>query len=119
MSAPYLSSAMPGLAVADLDRAVVFYTEKLGFSVSFINGKAYAVVRRDNVEIGLGLDHSERNAGHGSCYVKLKGIDAIHGELSAKRVPMTHDLRNESYGMREFMITDPDGNTINFGEPIP
>jgi len=31
---------------------------------------------------------------------------------------MTHELRTESYGMREFMITDPDGNTINFGEPV-
>jgi len=29
---------------------------------------------------------------------------------------MTHPLKTESYGMRELMITDPDGNTVNFGE---
>jgi hypothetical protein len=31
---------------------------------------------------------------------------------------MTHPLRTESYGMREFMITDSEGNTLNFGEPV-
>jgi len=29
-----------------------------------------------------------------------------------------HPLRIEEYGMKEFMITDLDGNTINFGEPV-
>ena len=33
-------------------------------------------------------------------------------------VAMTHPLRRESYGMREFMITDPDGNALNFGEAV-
>jgi len=24
----------------------------------------------------------------------------------------------EEYGMKEFMITDPEGNTVNFGQPV-
>ena len=109
---------MPGFAVNDMDLAVAFYTERLGFRVSFRNEKVYTIVRRDDVEIALALNRSKKSAGHGSCYVKMEGIDLVYDELSSNGVVMTHDLKDESYKMREFMVTDPDGNTVNFGEPI-
>jgi transcriptional regulator with XRE-family HTH domain/catechol 2,3-dioxygenase-like lactoylglutathione lyase family enzyme len=118
-SLPHLKSTMPGFAVRDMDRAVAFYTTNLGFRVSFRNDGVYTIVRRDEVEIGLGLDRSGEKAGRGSCYLKLTGVDAVHAEFLSNGVGMTHDLKDENYGMREFMITDPDGNTVNFGEPIP
>lgn len=113
-----LTSAMPCFAVRDLEKALGFYVENLGFQVSFRNGTVFAIVTRNQVEIGLGLDRSGDKAGRGGCYLKLQGIDSLHEELRCKGIEMAHALKTEAYGMREFMIRDLDGNTVNFGEPI-
>jgi catechol 2,3-dioxygenase-like lactoylglutathione lyase family enzyme len=109
---------MVGFGVRDLDAALDFYTTKLGFHITFRNGAVFATVARDGIEISLGLDRTGNKVGRGSCYLKLEGIEALHEELIAKGVSMSHPLKTESYGMKEFMITDPDGNTLNFGQPV-
>jgi uncharacterized glyoxalase superfamily protein PhnB len=118
IAAPKFRSVMPGFGVADVTRAVAFYEEKLGFRVTFRNGAVFAIVTRDGIEISLGPHRPGAPAGTCACYVKLKGVDALHDEFAARGVAMTHPLKTEAYGMREFMITDPDGNTLNFGEPV-
>jgi catechol 2,3-dioxygenase-like lactoylglutathione lyase family enzyme len=115
---PKIDSVMAGFCVRDLEAALDFYTTKLGFKMEFKNGAVFAIVSRDGIEISLALDRSGAKAGKGSCYLRVTGIDAIHDELRASGVAMTHPLKTESYGMREFMITDPDGNTVNFGESV-
>ncbi len=121
MSTPVFSSAMPSLPVADMDRAIAFYTESLGFILSFRNGSSFAIVSRDTVQFGLiAPDVAGVSAGHGRCYCKLSsGIDAVYADYRSRSVSIRHELRDESYGMREFMIADPDQNEINFGQPIP
>jgi catechol 2,3-dioxygenase-like lactoylglutathione lyase family enzyme len=113
-----LKSLMVGFGVRDLNAALDFYTTKLGFHVTFRNGAVFAIVARDCVEISLAQDRPGAKSGHASCYLKLEGIGALHEELISKGVSMSHPLKTESYGMREFMITDPDGNTLNFGQPV-
>ena len=118
---PRIDSVMPGFGVRDMNAAIDFYTTRLGFQVVFKNGAVFAIVSRNGIEISLGLDRA--GAGKGACYLKVKGVDALHDdalhdEFVAKGVAMTHSLKTESYHMREFMITDPDGNTLNFGEPV-
>jgi uncharacterized glyoxalase superfamily protein PhnB len=109
---------MPGFVVRDMSGAINFYTKKLGFEIRFKNGAVFTLVSRDGIEISLGLDRSGARAGKGSCYFKMEGLDLFHDELIRKGVEMTHPLKLEAYGMKEFMLTDPDGNTLNFGEPV-
>ena len=109
---------MVGFSGCDVDAALDFYTKKLGFHAGFKNGAVFAIISRDGIEISLTLDRSGTRAGKSSCYLKVSGVDALHEELIEKGVAMTHPLKTESYGMREFMIADPDGNTLNFGEPV-
>lgn len=115
-----LQSAMPGFAVADLARSLEFYNGLLGFATIFMNGPEnapiFAIVKRGQVIISLASNVDAERVGRGACYLSMTGIDGLYAEIKALGVAMTHDLRDESYGMREFMITDPDGNTINFGE---
>ena len=113
---PQFRSVMPGFTVVDMARAIDYYEGKLGFRVTFRTGAVFTIVARDGIEISLALARPGYAPGKDGCYVKLTGIDALHAEFLAKGVAMTHPLRTESYGMREFMITDPDGNTLNFGE---
>ncbi len=109
---------MVGFSVRDMNEAIGFYTNKLSFQVVFKNGTVFAIVARDGIEISLGLDRSGAKIGKGSCYLKVESVDSLHEELTGKGVAMTHALKTESYKMREFMITDPDGNTLNFGERV-
>lgn len=112
---------MPSLPVADMDRAIAFYTESLGFILCFRNGSSFAIVSRDAVQLGLiAPDVSGVPAGHGRCYCKLSsGIDAVYADYCSRSVSIRHELRDESYGMREVMIADPDQNELNFGQAIP
>ena len=120
MTSPKLASVMPSLRVADIPRAIDFYNDSLGFVPVFRNGVTFAIVRRDHIELGLSQAASDTGTpGGGNCYCKLShGIDALYAEFQARGVSILHPLRDEPYGMREFMIADPDGNTINFGQPI-
>ncbi len=119
MDAPVFSSVMPSLPVADLERAIAFYTETLGFVLRFRNGFSFAIVCRDTVQLGLIVpDLAGVSAGHGRCYCKLSsGIEALYADYSSRSVSIRHELRDESYGMKEFMIADPDRNELNFGQP--
>ena len=112
---------MPSLPVADMDRAITFYTKSLGFILSFRNGSSFAIVTRDAIQLGLMTPEvAGVPAGHGRCYCKLSGgIDAVYSDYCSRSVSIRHELRDESYGMREFMIADPDQNEVNFGQPIP
>jgi len=118
VSRPRINSVMPGFGVRDMGAAIDFYTIKLGFQIVFRNGAVFAIVSRDGIEISLGLDRSGAEAGKGACYLKMEGVDVLHAEFIGNGVEMTHPLKTESYQMREFMITDLDGNTLNFGEPV-
>ncbi len=119
LPAPRFTSAMPNLPVSDLDEAIGFYVDVLGFALSFRNGRGFAIVARDAVELGLApAAFHGIPAGHGRAYLKLVGIDALHADFAAKGVPMPHPLKVEEYEMKEFMIADPDGNLLNFGEPV-
>src|SRR5476649_2926529 len=118
MSTSRLNSVMPSMPVSDLDAAIKFYTEKLGFELAFVNGKFFAIVSRDGVEIGLTpADCHKGIPGKGSVYLKVSGVDAIYADILAKEIPALHPLKVENYGMKEFMIADQDGNTVNYGEP--
>jgi hypothetical protein len=46
-------------------------------------------------------------------YIK-RGLDTSKKEES----PVHQGPLNQSWGMREFYVTDPSGNTLRFGKPI-
>ena len=117
---PAFRSVMPSLPVAELDRALTFYTQALGFLPQFRNGSTFAIIVRDGVELSLmASGFSGVPAGSGRCYFRLSsGIDSLYAAYQATAVEVRHELRDEEYGMREFMIADVDGNEINFGQLI-
>lgn len=122
MPPPKFQSIMPGYAVKDMKVSLDFYTQKLGFKTVFTNGPAaapvFAIVARDGLEISLNLDRTGERAGTGASYLKLQGIDSLYEEYTHRDVPMVNKLKTMEYEMREFMLKDPDGNTINFGEYV-
>jgi hypothetical protein len=78
----------------------------------------FAIMRRDAVEISLQTQRLGGAPGKHGCYVKLTGVESLYADYQQKGVEILHPLRMEEYGMKEFMIADLDGNTINFGEAV-
>ncbi len=118
---PQFSSVMPSMTVSDLPKAILFYEKVLGFQCTFTNGDpiCFAIVERGGIELSLNCERLGGVAGKNGCYIKLSaGIETLHAEYQKSGVPIAHPLKVEEYGMKEFMIKDPEGNTINFGEAV-
>jgi len=111
-----LRSVAPILQVADLSRAIDFYTRVLGFELGWTGGAPpfIASVCRDNVELNLRLEPRPMPS---RVYIQVNGIDAYSKGISAAGVAMIHPLENRDYGMRDCTFADPDGNSIAIGEP--
>ena len=120
----------PNLVVADLDRSLAFYRDVLGFKVVTTvpdqGPFAFAWMQRDTVSVFLNSEASAQmkaSAGTNSLFVTLQaedvasGIDAFHTAIK-HRAPVTMELVNQFYGMREFAIKDPDGYMVIFAQPI-
>lgn len=112
---PEMTELIPSLAVADMAKAMDYYTRKLGFGVLLQNGN-YMAVGRDLVQIGLVLDRGSAKMRKGSCYIQMGAVDVFYRELQTKGVRFTSELRTQPSKMREFSVTDPDGNMLVFGE---
>ena len=49
-------------------------------------------------------------------YLLVEDIDALYSELLEKDVPVPHPPIDQTWGMREISVSDPDRNKILFGQ---
>jgi len=104
-------------AVPDMEKALDFYRDKLGFSVEFLwqDPPTYAVLQRDE-SVQLHLSKSEQAIPVGGmAYVFVHDIDRLHKEFREKGLSVGDTPIDTDYGMRDFDLTDPWGNRITFG----
>ena len=68
-------SVTPVLFVSDFDRAIRFWTDVLGFEVTFINGNppCFGIFKRDGAAIHVGVDPEKAGTGH--CHFMVEGVD--------------------------------------------
>jgi uncharacterized glyoxalase superfamily protein PhnB len=112
-----LLTASPGLSVIDMAAAMAYYQRVLGFAVAYSN-EASAVVERDGVSLHLALDRAGDKAGHGFCYLVVQGVDQLYQVCIANRANIVRPIEDSPYGMRDFNISDLDGNILLIGESI-
>ena len=118
----------PFLHVPDVDEAIRFFTELLGFEVQF-RATDYAYVHRETVgfrimkrsEEDMGPMPPERN-GY-TYYIDIRSMDALLKELRPKlaRLPAkdVHGPVDQVWNQRELMIRTPDRMLLVFGQAIP
>src|ERR1700733_14033137 len=77
----------PQLLVADMERAIEFYTKKLGFAVDFRYEDFYAGIIKNGYSIHLKVDESlideqnnKRNAGNLAITFSVDHIDSLYEE---------------------------------------
>jgi catechol 2,3-dioxygenase-like lactoylglutathione lyase family enzyme len=107
----------PRLPVSDVDKALDFYVNRLGFQLGWKWGNplTHANVCRDSIALDLVASPAGR-VGTAMAYIELSGVDAYFAELKERNVESSV-LQDRPYGMRDFEVVDPCGNRLAFGEP--
>ena len=122
----YLS---PLLAVRDMKKTIEFYRDVLGFEMGMVipdaDNPEYADLSKDGMVLmfipakdhGIGIDEK---LGIGVyLYMEIDDdIDEYYAELKSKGVNIVADIKDEPYGVRDFMITDIDGYQLTFNKRI-
>ena len=113
----------PQLLVDDLDGAIKFYSDVLGFSFGPPWGGFYAIGERDGFEVHLKCapktveDRAHRQQHeHLDIYAGVVGVDALYETCKAKGATITKPLAGTPWGTRDFYIMDPEGYILAFGE---
>src|SRR5262245_9039367 len=124
---PTLTGVSPVLLVADIDRAVAYYTERLGFTCDVYGDPPdFAVADRDAVTILLALaGEPERLVPHWhivnnmwNAYIRVDDVEAVYAEVQERGAGIDYTLYDAPSGFREFGVQDPDGHDIAFGQPL-
>ena len=112
-----------GFITDKLGETKTFYTDILGFGVSFENDFYLLLQTPDqSAEISFLLpDHPSQEAvfqkpftGQGAYLtIEVEDVDAIHKELKEKGVKIEIPIRDEVWGDRHFAIVDPNGIGID------
>ena len=123
----------PFIKCSDVSRSLTFYTETLDFRVvqapdadptSFMS--KYALIERGGCLVHLS-SHSGDGVFGNVVYVRVDDIDPLYRKFVANG--LNTDAPDEypslrikpvvqTWGMKEFSVTDPDGNKITFGHRI-
>ncbi len=119
------------LGVRDVRKAVAYYTDVLGFECSrgIFEGTAageggvYAIVRRQEIEIHLQIRRRDLYAGarediESDTYVFVEDAEALCREFEAKGAVILRGVQDEAYGLRDFVVEDPEGHRLVFGTPL-
>jgi len=106
---PHHWYARPVLFVSDVEGALTFYLEQLGFTKKW-HVQNVCQVDRGGCEIILCEDRSRQDKSRLFIELNRDGIDELRREISARSVP------NEKiwWGYDTIRIVDPDGNELFF-----
>ena len=115
---PKFEAITPRLPVSDVEKALAFYVDQLGFTLGWKWGAplTHANACRDSVAVDL-ISSPAGRIGTAMAYIQICGIDAYFAELKGRNVGSS-EIGDRPYGMRDFEVVDPFGNRIAFGEPI-
>lgn len=113
---PQCHTIMAELPCNDVPAAVAWYRDVLGFTVNY-QQHDIGVMDRDKARILL-IARTEKHTGIGSCYIYVHDADALYTELTVKGVVIDKKPVSQPWGLREFIVHDPEGNRISFGQPF-
>lgn len=115
----------PFMLVPDLEAALDFMTDLLGFSV-VLRMRDYAYLSLE----GAGLRILEAGPGNPfqpgtrrfAYYFDCRDVDALYAELKPRLDALppgdVHGPADKPYNQRELLVLAPDGNLIAFGQAI-
>jgi len=113
--------------VDDVDGAVNFYTQRLGFKVDRRMGPAFASVMRDDLTLWLAGPQSSaarpmpdgrrpEAGGWNRLVIEVEDITAIVNELQKTGIRFRNEIVTGPGG-KQILLEDPSGNPVELFEP--
>jgi catechol 2,3-dioxygenase-like lactoylglutathione lyase family enzyme len=122
-SAAQIIGIAPQFLVDDLDRAIAYYRDRLGFELDFKYESFYASVRRDGSAIHLkyaaklAADRAHRKENeHLDAYIAVSGIRGLFSELQMRGAEVIKPLEERPWACVDFYVADPDDYILCFSE---
>ncbi|MFT2017849.1 bleomycin resistance protein [Streptomyces sp. 796.1] len=120
----------PILPCRSIPETLAFY-RALGFDVTFEQTRPnpYAVVQRGDIGLHFfGMSRYDPAASYSTCLINTDDVDGLHrafrsglkaayGRVPTRGLPRIGPLRDTTYGVRQFLVTDPGGNCLRVGQP--
>jgi predicted enzyme related to lactoylglutathione lyase len=112
----------------DIEQTAGFYTELFGFEIIFRNADWYIqLASPGNTAVQFGI--IRRNSSFlpqplqlpVQCVIftiQVDDVDAVYQEVIKRGHPIVQALRDEEFGQRHFLMTDPNGLIVNVSMPI-
>jgi uncharacterized glyoxalase superfamily protein PhnB len=104
------------LYVKDMLKSLAYYRDTLGFSVQFSWEEPPQYVCLYLGEAAIHLNSYKPPDATSEICIFCKGVDALHDDLATRGAKITRDLTTHPYGMRDFIVTDPDGHQLIMGQ---
>jgi catechol 2,3-dioxygenase-like lactoylglutathione lyase family enzyme len=110
----------------DLPRSRDFYVELLNFRVNYDSDWYVQLRSATNADLELGIIHRDHELVPHAYRVKPSGmyltfvvpdVDATFGEAKKMKLPILQEPKNEFYGQRRFLTTDPNGCLLDICSP--
>ncbi len=116
-----ITGVFPILAVDDLEADLAYYTDRLGFTVSWRWGDppVRASVARDGVGLQIVSDGRFAPDCPSRVYFHVRGVDEYYAECVERGARIAIPLDDRPFGVRDFRVTDRSGNVLGFGESAP
>lgn len=124
---PEILGVHPQVFVTDMERAVAFYRDCLGFEVAYLYGDPpyYGLVVRDRA--GLNLRHVDEPAFDPalraredllSATLVVRNLKALFVAYEQAGLHFHQPYRHQPWNAHDFIVADPDGNLIHFASPL-
>lgn len=114
---------LPNICTDRMEETRDFYVELLGFAVGFEHQGWYiqmasptnpqlqfGIMRRDHEFTPKPFQHPAQGV---IISVQVEGVDAAYAEVLKRGFRIEHELCDEDFGMRRFMVADPNGLLVN------
>jgi DNA-binding transcriptional MerR regulator len=108
---------MPKLPVSDMERSIAYYQEALGLTLAWrtVDGRLAALATGEIEVLLLVPWTGEGTPPAQSSYVYIEDPDALCAELQDAGADVVDPVASRPYGMRDFVVRDPDGHRFTLG----
>ncbi len=115
----------PFMHVRDLEPAIAFLEEALGFE-TVVKMRDYAYLEREGAGLRVlespGATLFPADCGRFAYYIDVRDVDSVHSALKAKLDALpeghVHGPADKEYGQRELIVRAPDNQLLVFGAAI-
>lgn len=115
-----LSRVIPYVFVRDVDAALAFYIDKLGFELRYRHENDpncdMGIIHRGNIEMHVATCACEgkRHVGQAFFMIEVDDAPKLYEQYRGAGVPMHWELQRQPWGQTDFTIVDPEQNWITF-----